>query len=77
MSELTSSQEFTQNDVDDLRGEVKWLKQDKKDKLQVINILRSDLQVKRDKIKELEERSIYQEDYSRRATQEPSDHGIE
>lgn len=66
VKDLTRSLEFTQNEVDELRGVVNQLKQDKEDAKNKIKSLTDDLQAKNDKIKELEEKSIYQEDYNRR-----------
>ena len=66
VTELTQSLEFTQNEVSDLKHQVKQLEEEKNNKDKVIKKLNEDLLNNKKKTCELEERSIYQEDYSRR-----------
>ena len=66
MSELRSSLEFTQKDVEDMKQEAKQYKEEKKNDQEMINKLNEDLHASKKMIKELEEKMNYQEDYSRR-----------
>lgn len=64
--ELTTSLEFTQREVEDLKKELKQCKEEKiKDNL-TIKKLQEDLQGSKVMVKELEDRANYMEDYSRR-----------
>ena len=63
VSDLRSSLEFTQKDLEDLKQEVK--KQEKKNDQEVITTLQENLQASEMMIKELEDRTNYQEDYNR------------
>ena len=66
MNDLTRSLEFTQSEADDLKGELRSLTREKSVDQETISNLKDDLQARTLKIQELEERSTYQEDYSRR-----------
>lgn len=66
VSDLTSSLEFTQREVDDLKSTAKEYEKEKKDFTKKIDQLTEQVESSAMKIKELEERTNYQEDYSRR-----------
>ena len=66
MSELTSSLEFTQREVDDLKFKAKEHEKERKDAAKTIEKLTEQVESSNMKIKELEDRTNYQEDYSRR-----------
>ena len=64
--DLTTSLEFTQREVVDLKQEVKQHKEEKKSHLHAINILQEEFCKSKNNIEELECRANYQEDYNRR-----------
>lgn len=66
VAELTTSLEFTQREVDDLKSNAKEHEKEKKEDRSTIDTLNQRLQSSHLKIKELEEKVTYQEDYSRR-----------
>ena len=66
VSSLTASLEYTQKEVDDLKSLTKEQEEEKKGAKLKINTLIEEVKEKDDKIKELEERINYQDDYSRR-----------
>ena len=66
VSVLTTSLEFTQKEVDDLKSLTKEQEEERKGAKLKINTLIEEVKEKDDKIKELEERINYQDDYSRR-----------
>lgn len=66
VSDLTASLEFTQNEVDELKAKLKDHDKERKDDKEKINKLTQQVESSGLKIKDLEEKVIYQEDYSRR-----------
>lgn len=66
ISDLTSSLEFTQREVDDLKHNAKDYDKEKQDAKVKIEKLNEQIDTYNTKIKELEDRLNYQEDYSRR-----------
>lgn len=66
VNDLRRSLEFTQGEVDDLKGEVRSMERERIVDKETIRVMKEDLQVKTHKIQELEDKIIYQEDYNRR-----------
>ena len=66
ISELTTSLEFTQREVDELKSKVKDQDKDRKDDKNKIENLNKQVESSNQKVKELEHKVVYQEDYSRR-----------
>ena len=66
ITDLQTSLEFSQKDLDDLKQELNNYKQGKKDDCETIKALKEELEESKKKIQCLEERVNYQEDYSRR-----------
>lgn len=66
VSELTASLEFTQHEVDDLKAINKEHEREKKDAMSKIASLTDQLNISNERLKDLEGRINYQEDYNRR-----------
>ena len=66
ISDLTTSLEFTQREVNDLKSSVKNYEKEKQDTKAMMSKLADEIESSNLKIKDLEARINYQEDYSKR-----------
>lgn len=66
LQEVTTSLEFTQREVDELKAKEKDHDKEKKEYITTINKLTEEIQSSNNKIKDLEQKANLQEDYSRR-----------